>query len=375
MAVSIDGSYRLLAARFLRKQAKQLGGQVDGIRQAEDIEFIHRARVATRRLRAGLRMFADCFDPSTVKRWQKAIRRVTEGLGDARDADVQTRFICGVLAELDDTECYPGIARLLVKLDRRREKVQPKVNRAIDELEASAVVKEISAETKKTISLLEKQNVSVRSPVVFHRAGLHILARLEELLSDQDCLADADEVDRHHDMRIAAKRLRYTMEICAPAYNGAIDDFISSAKEVQSFLGDIHDCDVWGEYLDKFLRKERKRIIEFFGHDAPLARLKVGIDRLAEDRWRQRRVLFSKLVDYWAELERQGLWENLRETVRSRVAEPVADESSPGAAPPEVHGPSECHSRRPEMAGVSEAEAEAAEPECEPAVTTHRSES
>jgi len=84
-----DLSYRLLAARFIRRQVKQLGEQFDGIRQGEDVEYLHRARVASRRLRAALRMFHDCWGPKKMKGWRKAIRRVTRGLGDARDKDVQ----------------------------------------------------------------------------------------------------------------------------------------------------------------------------------------------------------------------------------------------------------------------------------------------
>ena len=57
----IDSGYRLLAARYIRRQVRQLAEQLDGVRAAEDIEFVHRARVATRRLRAALRLFGKCF--------------------------------------------------------------------------------------------------------------------------------------------------------------------------------------------------------------------------------------------------------------------------------------------------------------------------
>ena len=89
MAKQLDRSYPFLAAQYVRRQVKQLVEQFDGVRAAEDIEFIHRARVASRRLRAALKMFSDCFDAKALKRWQKQIRRITEGLGDARDKDVQ----------------------------------------------------------------------------------------------------------------------------------------------------------------------------------------------------------------------------------------------------------------------------------------------
>ena len=39
---SMDAGYRALAAKYIRRQAKQLVEQLDGLRTAEDIEFVHR---------------------------------------------------------------------------------------------------------------------------------------------------------------------------------------------------------------------------------------------------------------------------------------------------------------------------------------------
>ena len=52
---NFDLSYRLLASRFIRRQVRQLAEQLDGIRQGEDPECIHRAWVGSRRLRAAMR--------------------------------------------------------------------------------------------------------------------------------------------------------------------------------------------------------------------------------------------------------------------------------------------------------------------------------
>ncbi len=49
MSKSLDPSYRFLAAHYIRRQAKLLAEQLDGVRTGEDIEFVHRARVASRR--------------------------------------------------------------------------------------------------------------------------------------------------------------------------------------------------------------------------------------------------------------------------------------------------------------------------------------
>ena len=102
MPASVDESYRFLAAKYVRRQAKQLAEQLEGVRAAEDVEFVHRARVASRRLRAAMRMFRDCFDAQQWKRWRRHLRRVTAGMGDARDKDVQIVFLHEVLHGLKE---------------------------------------------------------------------------------------------------------------------------------------------------------------------------------------------------------------------------------------------------------------------------------
>lgn len=332
MKVSVDASYQLLAAQYVRKQLKQLAGQLDGVRQGEDAEYVHRARVASRRLRAALRMFGECFGRKKVKRWNKEIRRLTDNLGEARDKDVQIQFVCGVLSRLHETEYASGLARLLVKLEHTREKTQPKVLRTVDHLLASPVPGQMRDATKSLISGLGKRGVRIQSEFVFRQAERHIREGLDDMVGYQACLGDPEDQDGHHAMRIAAKRLRYTMEICRPLYGDAIEEFISSVKEVQSLLGEIHDCDVWDEYLQQVLEEERRRIVRYYHHSGPLARLQTGIDYLRADRHDERRQLFEKLVQYWEEVGRIGVWDNLVETIRTRNNLPGQHEAE-GEAP------------------------------------------
>jgi CHAD domain-containing protein len=306
---------RLLAAQFLRKQLKQLINQFKGIRRAETVEAVHRARVAIRRLRAALAMFRDCFSGKTIKRWRKQLRQVAKELGDARDKDVQIEFLTGVLSSLDDQAQLPGIARLLVCLELDREALQSQVVEALDRLQASGILEEMNAKAKALMPKSDGPNDDAQSRVLFRQLGEHILDRVEELLAHQESLSRPDDQETHHAMRIAAKHLRYTMEICRPAYEGRLDEFLTAVKEVQSLLGEIHDCDVWVEQLDAFLESQRKRMIKCYGHDVPLARVQPGIHYLCEERQRQRGELFERLVTYWQELERQKTWSRLMQVV------------------------------------------------------------
>jgi CHAD domain-containing protein len=367
----MDAGYRILAARYVRRQAKQLAGQLDGVRAAEDVEFVHRARVAARRLRAALRMFGGCFSKKRAKRWRKDVRRLAAALGDARDRDVQIAWLCGALSELTAKECVPGVARALVQLEHQRERLQRHVVAAANHLEAGETLSEMRRAAKRILaaseappesppgghpktascfvagsgphplplSQRERGRVVGRPPSVPGADALsqirrHVLCELDNLLERQDCLAHPEDRQRHHAMRIAAKRLRYTLEISRPAHAGrpdaaaktatdaAIDAAIEAAKRVQTLLGDVHDCDVWLDHLAALASAERRRIVAAFGHPGRFSHVRPGIEHLQRDRRLRRRQAFQELVDYWNAPERRGIWDELRAALRDEAAAP-----------------------------------------------------
>jgi CHAD domain-containing protein len=326
MKPPVDKSYQLLAARYIRRQIKQLTGQIEGIQKAEDLEFVHRARVASRRLRQALAVFDDCFPGDRVGFWEKEIRRLGRGLGAARDKDVQIQWVSDVLARLEDRACVLGVARVLVRCQRKRERRQPEVLRRLRQLLAGRALHEMLAATKKLTSAADGKEAAEKSPVVFERAEWHISQRVKDLRAFEPCLADPDDHQQHHAMRIAAKRLRYTMEFFKPVYDGGLDRVIEAIKQVQSLLGDVHDCDVWVDQLDKMLQKQGRRFARFYRHAGPLAQIQPGIDYLKQDRRRRREHLFSTLVDFWREQTEAGLWDELAEVVRLRAPLPDVSE-------------------------------------------------
>ena len=68
-----------------------------------------------------------------------------------------------------------------------------------------------------------------------------------------------DAVYEHHALRIAAKKLRYTLETYAPLYRRGFTKPIARIKKVQDLLGDIHDCDVWIEQMTLAIIKQHTR--------------------------------------------------------------------------------------------------------------------
>ncbi len=74
--------------------------------------------------------------------------------------------------------------------------------------------------------------------------ALIVSVRLEELRGFADAALSADASTAQHDMRIAAKRLRYVLEIFAPCLGEQAEAARGAAKRLQSVLGDLHDCDL-----------------------------------------------------------------------------------------------------------------------------------
>jgi CHAD domain-containing protein len=306
----------------LREQLDILMRELHGVRRHEDIEPVHQARVASRRVRAALSMFTDCFETRKAAKWPKRIKKLTKELGAARDKDVQIEFVEGFLAALEekDKKNRPGVERLLLRLRQGREALQAEVVATLDKLEKADTLAEMYGEMEKALFILRSHDTPRSSPFVMQATRAHIRDRKEDLMACSRALDDPKDVRGHHLMRIAAKKLRYTLEISDRVYEGRLADFITACKQVQSLLGDVHDCDVWVQNIDEFLEQERRATVEYFGHDRPFHRLKPGLLLVREDRAKHRRQVFGELLEYWEGLDTEHFWSALEDVVESQDA-------------------------------------------------------
>lgn len=315
--VTTDKNYQIMACHYIDDQLKKLIKEVNGARKADDIEYVHQSRVASRRLRAAFVIFENCFPPKEMKKWRSEIKMITKAFGPARDADVQIEFLNKKISKLgpDQKSYLPGIKRLLLRTQQVREKQQSKLVKTIDRLESKAILPEIHSSIEKILFCMIVEEPCSKNDYVFAETSGHIRNALKDMISYQGHLEDNDNIAGHHKMRIAAKRLRYTMEICREPYKESLDKFIKVVKRLQSLLGDIHDCDVWIEHIDSFMQKELKRTMEFFGNEKPYNFLNSGLEYLKQERQQDREHLFEILVRYWRLLERRNFWETLEKNL------------------------------------------------------------
>ncbi len=164
-----------------------------------------------------------------------------------------------------------------------------------------------------------------------------VAVRLDELWAIAPGALDPRDVDASHDLRIAAKRLRYILEIGAePCFGQYAATAARRAREIQDLLGELHDCDVQlprvlalAETLRAADADEARRLAgpaddldpaKAAGTtNAPAFR---GLQTLAVFLQGRRALLFERFVELWTRLERDGFRARLDFAIRER---PVRD--------------------------------------------------
>ena len=84
-----------------------------------------------------------------------------------------------------------------------------------------------------------------------------IEVRAREVHSFAPAVFDPRNVEALHDMRIAAKRLRYVLELTAPVFGEPAERAAKRAKELQDVLGEIHDCDETVPRVERHIERLR----------------------------------------------------------------------------------------------------------------------
>ena len=110
--VDPDEPYRRAAARVVRVRAAELFELGDGVLDTRDIERVHDMRVASRRLRAVLEIFAPCFPSSEFKGVLRDVKQLADALGERRDPDVHIDALQSFSKALAAAN-KPGVARLV----------------------------------------------------------------------------------------------------------------------------------------------------------------------------------------------------------------------------------------------------------------------
>ncbi len=205
-----------------------------------EVEPLHQGRVSTRRLREILPLCACEVPRGLANRVRRRLRRVGAALGGVREIDVSI----GIVAELVqnervDSETGQRLQRHLTdERDERRERMLDKlssVNTRKLERDLADVARVLAMRTE-TDAWAQMLAVRLES-----RAQ-----RVREAIAASGALYISDRV---HKVRIAAKKLRYALELAGDTGEARTKRCVRELKGVQDVLGRLHDLEVLGHMI------------------------------------------------------------------------------------------------------------------------------
>lgn len=153
-----------------------------------------------------------------------------------------------------------------------------------------------------------------------------IVIRAKEMMGWAEAAHDPARIAELHSMRIAAKRLRYTLEIFAPTLDKEAGRILKTVEDIQERLGAIHDCDVMIPLLEETLRKEmeRERRRARRGDAPPAHAAAEGLIPLIEKKRAERQKLYGAFLAFWDTLPPEKLMADLTRITLSHQRPEVA---------------------------------------------------
>lgn len=273
-----------------------------------DPEGVHSMRVASRRLRSVMRDFLPYLPKRSFASSIKRFKGIADALGEVRDQDVAIL----ALEEIEKKAPAEHAAALKQFIGNRKE-VREHQRR---ELKAALTKGELKTlETDFTKALEEATTAAERkrkrlTPPTFAKVSQEIIRdRLKEFEKRSDGLFKPLDVNALHELRIAAKRLRYAIELLAPCFPRSISTHAKRAARIQAALGDLHDCDSWIVHLgDEIVPARKEKATE------QVAALTWLLNHFAKLRTKHLHRAFAR----WKEWETHDTSDKLRATINNQ---------------------------------------------------------
>ncbi len=248
--VTADDHIAEAGRKVLRFHLARMLAREAGTRDGTDPEELHAMRVATRRMRAAWRVFGPGFRADRTRRYRRRLRQIAARLGAVRDLDVMIEAAeawRGTLAKPEQR----AVAPLLTGWAAYREDARRLLLRELDSdghrrfIEDFRVFVQAEGAAVRPVGPAEPHHIRDTTPSA-------AWAAYERLRAYEPVLRWAD-VETLHDLRIAAKWLRYTLEFVREPLGPDAAVLLAPIVALQDHLGELHDADVAASMARSFL--------------------------------------------------------------------------------------------------------------------------
>ncbi len=245
--------------------------------QAGDMRSVHQARVATRRLREALPVLRASISTRSLSRVRRRVRRMTRALGPVRELDV-------ALSHLDELRASNVVSpRAIARV--RQAVTQERQKRRRDML--AAITPGKVEKLRQRLGQVGEAPDAGETGAALDEVGRQIARRARRLTAAIERAGGLYLPDRLHAVRVAAKKLRYALEIERELKRSRATARITQLKRVQDLLGEMHDFEI-------LIDRTRSLQAELAGGDRRLAAELDRLVRTLEDECRQHHAVFMR---------------------------------------------------------------------------------
>jgi triphosphatase len=218
-----------VAFAILRRHFAAMLAHEPGVRLGEDPEELHDMRVATRRLRAALKLYSSDFLPKRSERYERDLRWVAGALGEVRDLDVH-------LQRLSEESSRNGevLEEVDTLLGERRVEARRRMLNALDSNRYERLVASFSG------TLRRGRSPTPTAPILEAAPDL-LRNRYKKVRKAANSLSEDSPPEHFHDLRKKGKRLRYALEPLQEIYGKPAQKMVKLLKKTQDDLGDHQD--------------------------------------------------------------------------------------------------------------------------------------
>jgi CHAD domain-containing protein len=231
-----------LPAQILRQRLRALLEALPAA-QSGDVPSVHRARVASRRLREVLPVIAEAAGSGQLGRASKDVRRITRALGPIRELDV-------ALGHLQEVGPRTGVPARTLAILRRHLNAERLVHRRtmLDVITPRAAARLRARLGSAHGPAFSGSPASPQHLAELHSARRRAARRAVRLRIEIGRAGGLYDPERLHAVRVATKKLRYSLEVDRELSRSRATARINRLGRLQDALGQIHDFEILLEH-------------------------------------------------------------------------------------------------------------------------------
>jgi CHAD domain-containing protein len=244
-----------VAFAILRKQFAAMRAHEPGTRLGEDPEELHDMRVATRRMRAALKLFSGAL-PEQADFYRNELKWVAGALGEVRDLDVQIEQLETLSSEQEEDS--DAFGEVVGALEKRRVEARERMLQALDSDRYDRFVPSYAGMLRRSPEEEEHDEGVANEPIVVVAPDL-VSRRYKKWRKAGKDLSEGSPPEEYHEFRKEGKRLRYTLEFLKDVYGEKPTmGLIKPLKELQDGLGRHQDLIVAADLLGNVAAEARR---------------------------------------------------------------------------------------------------------------------